>query len=84
MVTVTPLSEKGVGSGGGTRSPQPYVRLCKQDCDLQVEQETASWWGMGSLRGLAQVQIEFIFLFQPAISWLPLLHPHLKRKGGSL
>lgn len=48
--------------------PQSYVWLCRKACDLQVEQGTASWWGMGLLWGLTQVQIEFIFLLQPASS----------------
>lgn len=34
----------------------------------KVEQGLGSWWGMGSLLGLAQVQTEFMFLFQPASS----------------
>lgn len=68
VVAMTQLSDGEVAPG--PHSPTSGSAGL-QACGLQVEQGTASWWGMGFLWGLAQVQIEFIFLWQSASSSQP-------------
>lgn len=70
FMSVVAMTQLGRALASSTGTSQSHVWLCRQARGLQVEQGSASWWGMGFLWSLAQVQIEFIFLFQ-----LPSLTP---------
>lgn len=71
------------GEGSGQDHQDLTVLCLAPHAGLWSESGTggsASWWGVGFLWSMAQVQIEFVFLFQPASSSHPPTAPPLKEE----
>lgn len=71
------------GEGSGQDHQDLTVLCLAPHAGLWSESGTggsASWWGVGFLWSMAQVQIEFVFLFQPASLSHPPMAPPVKEE----